>query len=447
MGFLDFIQHGWNAFTGRTPPRSNSGSMFSSFGTTPPYKRYTSRFMTQSMIVAIRNRIAVDCSQVEIVHCDTTDMGFFNNKRDSGLQKCLELSANLDQTGRTFRHDLFYSLLEEGSVAVVPVETDIDPINNDTYKILNIRVAKILAWFPDRIRVSLYNEKTGRHEEIEVLKKYAAIIENPFAAVMNAPNSTGVRLAQTISKLDYINDLASSGKLDLIIQLPYSLKAEGRKIQAENRRKDIEEQLRDNKYGIAYIDSTEKITQLGRPLENHLGEQVDRLTKQYFDELYMTPEILNGTATEEVMTNYMSRLIEPIIANVCDEFKRKFLTKTAITQGQSILYFKDPLTLVPASKMPDLADKLTRNEILSSNEVRSAMGFKPSSDPGADELRNKNINAGYNQEFASVGPEGAYPEGEYPEDEAYPEEEGYQEGEVPEEGYDEEDEMGPYQYQ
>lgn len=400
MAFRDNLIKGWNAFRGREPTVRVEERTYSTYRPNRPIYNTTSY---KTKLAAIQNRIALDAAQMDIIHCDTDlENGKYLAKRRSGLQECLEVDANLDQTGRVFRHDIFASCLDEGCVAIVPTDTDTNPDESGSVTIYKMRTGRIVDWYTDSVKVNVYNEESGQREDVVLMKRSIGIVENPFAAVMNQPNSTLSRLKRALSQLDNINELSTSGKLDMIIQLPFALKNEAKQKQAEKRRQDITMQLKDSTYGIAYIDSTEKITQLNRPLESNIIKQVEALTKELFDELYMTPEILNGTATPEVMTNYYSRIVEPLVANACDEMKRKFLTKTARTQGQSILSFRDPFKLVPVKEIPDLADKLTRNEICSSNEMRSAIGLKPSGDPKADELRNKNLNESAGQDVPST---------------------------------------------
>lgn len=387
------LKHAWNAFKNRDPTEYYRN--FGYYGGSeyrPDYNRqYRSTAGNKSIITAIKTKIAVDAAQVDLQHVKLDDNNRFVEIIDSGLNRCLSLSANIDQTGRAFRLDIFMSLLDDGVIALVPVDTTYDPEITGTYQINSIRVGKIVEWHPKHVRVSLYNENTGRREEIVVPKTVAAIVENPFYAVMNEPNSVFQRLTHKLALLDAVDEQASSGKLDLIIQLPYTVKNKLRQDQADERRNDIAEQLQGSKFGIAYIDATEKIIQLNRPLENNLLAQVQYLTDQAFNQLGTTKEILDGTADERAMLNYNNRIIEPLVAAVADSMKRTFLTKTAITQKQSIEYFRDPFALVPVDHIADIADKFTRNEIMTSNELRQIIGLKPSSDPNADVLRNKNL--------------------------------------------------------
>lgn len=391
------LKRAWNAFLNRDPPVRSSSYYYGGYSYRPYYQRLGGA-TDRTVVSAIYNRIAVDASSITIQHVRLDENGRFNETIDSGLNSCLNLSANIDQTGRSFVEDIVLTMLDEGVVAVVPVDTDVDPKLTDSYEILTMRVGKITEWFPDSVRVKLYNDRNGEKEEIMVLKKNAAIIENPFYSVMNEPNGTMRRLIQKLNLLDSVDEQSSSGKLDLIIQLPYVIKNEARRAQAEERRRQIEDQLSGSKYGIAYTDGTEKITQLNRSLENNLLKQIEYLTALAYSQLGITQEIMNGTADEAAMTNYYSRMIEPIVSAIVDEFKRKFLTKTARSQRQSITFYRDPFKLVPIGTVAEMADKFTRNEIMSSNEFRQVIGLKPSKDPRADELRNKNLNESADQE-------------------------------------------------
>lgn len=391
------LKRAWNAFLNRDPPIRSSSYYYGGYSYRPYYQRLGGA-TDRTVVSAIYNRIAVDASSITIQHVRLDENGRFNETIDSGFNSCLNLSANIDQTGRSFVEDIVLTMLDEGVVAVVPVDTDVDPKLTDSYEILTMRVGKITEWFPDSVRVKLYNDRNGEKEEIIVLKKNAAIIENPFYSVMNEPNGTMHRLIQKLNLLDSVDEQSSSGKLDLIIQLPYVIKNEARRAQAEERRRQIEDQLSGSKYGIAYTDGTEKITQLNRSLENNLLKQIEYLTALAYSQLGITQEIMNGTADEAAMTNYYSRMIEPIVSAIVDEFKRKFLTKTARSQRQSITFYRDPFKLVPIGTVAEMADKFTRNEIMSSNEFRQVIGLKPSKDPRADELRNKNLNDSADQE-------------------------------------------------
>ena len=390
MALSDRLQHAWNAFLNRDPTRIYEG-----YGSSSYYRPDRMRLTMgneRSIVVSVYNRIALDVAYIDIFHARLDDNGRYTEQIASGLNECLTLSANADQTGKAFLQDVVMSMMDEGCVAIVPVETTTNPTITGSFDITNLRTAKILEWYPAHVRVELYNEKTGRKEELTLPKKMVAIIENPLYAVMNERNSTLQRLIHKLNLLDVIDEQSGSGKLDLIIQLPYVIKTQARKDQAEQRRKDIEMQLAGSKYGIAYTDGTEKITQLNRPVENNLMKQIEYLMSTLYGQLGLTPEILNGSADEKTMLNYYNRTIEPIISAICDEMKRKFLTKTARTQGQSIVYFRNPFKLVPVAELAEISDKLTRNEIASSNEIRQIIGWKPSKEPGADELRNKNLN-------------------------------------------------------
>ena len=389
MGFVDRIQRGWNAFRNRDPTQD-----FRDSGMTYYYRPDRPRFTRgneRSIITSVLNRIALDVSAIDIFHVKLDKNGRFLTMIESGLNNCLTLSANADQTGRAFKQDAVMSMLDEGCVPIVPVDTSIDPNKSDSYQIDTMRVGKIIQWRPQHVQVRLYNEQTGKKEELWLPKRSVAIIENPLYAVMNEPNSTMQRLIKKLALLDVTDEQTASGKLDLIIQLPYVIKTEARRQQAESRRKDIEMQLAGSKYGIAYTDGTERITQLNRSVENNLMKQVEYLTNQLYSQLGITQAILDGTADEKTMLNYYSRTIEPIISAIVDEMKRKFLTKTARTQRQSIQFFRDPFKLVPVGDIAEIADKFTRNEIMTSNEIRQIVGMRPSDDPKADELRNSNI--------------------------------------------------------
>ena len=394
LNFTSRVKNAWNAFFNRDPPgRRYYGGGYS-------YRPYYQRLGSQTdrtIVSAVYNRIAIDASSITIQHVRLDDNGRYDETINSGLNSCLNLSGNIDQTGRAFVQDIVMSMLDEGVVAVVPTWTDVDPMYNSSYEIQAMRVGKITEWFPEHVRIRLYNDKNGQKEEITLPKKMVAIIENPFYAVMNEPNSTMQRLIRKLNILDVVDEQTGSGKLDLIIQLPYIVKSEARRQQAEQRRAEIERQLSESKYGVAYTDGTERITQLNRSLENNLLKQVEYLTNMMYSQLGITQEIMNGTAEEAAMTNYYSRTIEPIVSAIVDEFKRKFLTKTARSQKQSIVFFRDPFKLVPINALAEIADKFTRNEIISSNEMRQIVGLKPSKDPAADELRNKNLNQSDNQ--------------------------------------------------
>lgn len=388
------LKDAWNVFSGRDAYRKTS-SRGSYYGMSSAYRPDRVRLSTRnerSIITSIYNRIAMDCAAIEIKHVKTDKEGRFEDTINSGLNNCLTTEANLDQTGRAFRQDIYLSLIDEGCIAITPVDTSTNPDDTSSYEILTMRTGKILEWFPREVRLEVYNDRTGNKEEVIVPKITVAIVESPLYAVINEPNSVLQRLIRKLNILDAIDEQSGSGKLDIIIQLPYTIRSEARRQQAEMRRKDIEEQLSGSKYGIAYTDGTERITQLNRAVENNLMKQIEYLTSMLYSQLGINQEILDGSAKEETMLNYQNRTIEPIVSAVVDEMKRKFLTKTARSQGQSVMSFRDPLKMVPVSQLAELSDKLTRNEIVSSNEIRQAIGMKPSKDPAADELRNKNLN-------------------------------------------------------
>lgn len=383
------LKHAWNAFLNRDPPgKSYYGGGYSY----RPDRVRLNRANDRTIMTAIYTRIAMDASAITINHVRLDDNGRFDEVLDSGLNSCLNISGNKDQTGRALRYDMFLSMLDEGVVALVPIDVDIDPKTGKT-EIESLRVGKVKEWYPDDVRLEVYNDRTGQKEEITLPKARVALIENPFYAVMNEPNGTVQRLIRKLNLMDVIDEQLGSGKLDLIIQLPYVVKSEARRQQALKRRKEVEQQLSGSKYGIAYTDGTEHITQLNRSLENNLLKTVEYLTNMAYSQLGITPEIMNGTATDTVMTNYENRTIEPIVAAAVDELKRKFLTKEDRAAGESVLYFRDPFKLAPVSMVAEMADKFTRNEIMTSNEFRQVIGMKPSKDPKADELRNSNISA------------------------------------------------------
>lgn len=390
MALLDRFQNAWNAFRNKDPSNGSYFSYGESSSIRPDRPRLI-RGSERSIINSIINRISIDASSIDIKHVRLDENQRYIEDVNSGLNNCLTLEANLDQTSRAFFQDVVTSMLDEGCVAVIPVDTSIDPRNTDSYDVLSLRTGKILEWYPKHVRVQVYNERTGRKEEIVVEKRTTAIVENPMYSVMNEYNSTMQRLIRKLALLDITDESTASGKMDLIIQLPYTIKTETRKAQAETRKKDIEMQLATSKYGIAYIDSTEKITQLNRSVENNLMKHVEYLTSMLYSQLGLTAEVMNGTADEQTMLNYNNRTIEPILSAIVDEFKRKFLTKTARTQSQSIEFFRDPFRLVPVNNIAEIADKFNRNEIMTSNEIRQIVGMKPSKDPKADELRNKNL--------------------------------------------------------
>lgn len=388
MSFGSRLRHAWNAFTGNVQMNYRDLGMSYSYRADRPRM---SRGNERSIVTSVYNRIALDVAALNVQHVRLDENGRFLSVIDDGLNNCLTLEANVDQTARSFIQDVVISMFDEGSVAIVPVDTTTDPNVSGSYDIQSLRVGQILDWYPQYIRARVYNEQTGRKEDIVVPKSAVAIIENPLYAVINEPNSTMQRLIRKLNLLDVIDEQSGSGKLDLIIQLPYVIKTEARRQQAENRRKDIESQLSGSKYGIAYTDGTEHITQLNRSVNNNLMSQIEYLTSMLYSQLGITQSILDGTADEKTMLNYNNRTIEPIISAIVDEMKRKFLTKTARSQRQSISFFRDPFKLVPVNEIAEIADKFTRNEIMTSNEIRQVVGMKPSEDPRADELRNKNL--------------------------------------------------------
>ena len=388
MSFGSRLKHAWNAFTGNIQMNYRDLGMSYSYRADRPRM---SRGNERSIVTSVYNRIALDVAALNVQHVRLDENGRFLSVIDDGLNNCLTLEANVDQTARSFIQDVVISMFDEGSVAIVPVDTTTDPNVSGSYDIQSLRVGQILDWYPQYIRTRVYNEQTGRKEDIVVPKSAVAIIENPLYAVINEPNSTMQRLIRKLNLLDVIDEQSRSGKLDLIIQLPYVIKTEARRQQAENRRKDIESQLSGSKYGIAYTDGTEHITQLNRSVNNNLMSQIEYLTSMLYSQLGITQSILDGTADEKTMLNYNNRTIEPIISAIVVEMKRKFLTKTARSQRQSISFFRDPFKLVPVNEIAEIADKFTRNEIMTSNEIRQVVGMKPSDDPRADELRNKNL--------------------------------------------------------
>lgn len=390
MGFIDRLQHGWNAFMNRDPTnyRYDYGV---SYASRPDRMRFT-RGNERSIVTAVYNRIALDVAAINIQHCRLDENGRFISTVDSKLNNCLNLEANIDQTGKSFIQDVVMSMLDEGCVAIVPIDTTFNPEVTGSYDILTMRTGKILEWRPNTVMIRVYNDRTGNKEELILPKSTIGIIENPLFAVINEPNSTMQRLIRKLNLLDVIDEQSGSGKLDLIIQLPYVIKTEARRQQAEKRRKDIEMQLAGSKYGIAYTDGTERITQLNRSVDNNLMKQIEYLTSMLYSQLGITQSILDGTADEKTMLNYYDRTIAPIMTAIVDEMKRKFLTKTARAQSQSISFFRDPFKLVPVNDIAEIADKFTRNEIMTSNEIRQIVGMKPSDDPKADELINSNLN-------------------------------------------------------
>lgn len=392
MGFFDRLKHSYNAFVNNRDPTYLHQDVGTGYYYRPDRPLFT-RGNERSIVNSVYNRIALDVAAIDIRHVDLDDEGRYISTRVSGLNECLSVGANLDQPGRAFIQDVVMSMLDEGCVAIVPVETSIDPDKTDSYEIHSMRTGRILEWYPAHVKVRVYNERTGQKEDLTLPKAKLAIIENPLYSVINEPNSTMQRLIRKLNLLDSVDEQSSSGKLDLIIQLPYVIKTEARRKQADDRRKDIENQLSGSKYGIAYTDGTERITQLNRPVENNLMKQIEYLTSTLYSQLGITQSVMDGSADEKTMLNYQNRTIEPIVSAIVDEMKRKFLTKTARTRMQSIVFFRDPFKLIPVTEMAEIADKLTRNEIMTSNEVRQKMGMMPSDDPNADELRNKNLSA------------------------------------------------------
>lgn len=386
------IKRAWNAFVNNRDPTVHyyEAQSISYWGM--PGRRRAITGKERTIINAIYNRIAMDAAAIEIRHVRLDDEGRYSEDIDDQFNQCLTVEANIDQSGRAFRQDVYFSMLEEGMVAVVPVETTNDPRFSDSYDIQQLRTGRVTEWYPQHVKVEVYNERNGKREEVLLPKKMVSLVENPFYAVMNEPNSTLQRLIRKLSLLDAVDEQVSSGKLDLIIQLPYVVKNEIKQKQAETRRQSIETQLAGSKYGIAYIDGTEKVVQLNRPVENNLLKTVESLTSMLYSQLGVTEEILNGSADEKTMLNYNNRIVEPVVSAFVDEMLRKFISRTARSQKQSIMFFSDPLRLVPVSQMAELSDKLTRNEIVTSNEIRQSMGMKPSKDPKADELRNSNLN-------------------------------------------------------
>ena len=389
MGLIERVQRGWNAFRNRDPTFN-----FQNLGEISYYRPDRPRFTRgneRSIVTSVYNRIALDASSICIQHVRLDDNGRFLSVIDSGLNNCLTLDANIDQTGRAFIQDAVMSMLDEGCVAIFPVETDVDPESTESYKINSMRTGKIIEWRPEHVKIRAYDDRIGRQSDIILKKSMVAIVENPLYAVINEPNSTMQRLIHKLNLMDVTDEQTASGKLDLIIQLPYVIKTPARQQQAEERRKSIEMQLASSKYGIAYTDGTEHITQLNRSVENNLMKQVEYLTNMLYGQLGITQTILDGTADDKTMLNYYNRTIEPIMSAIVDEMKRKFLTKTARSQGQSIMFFRDPFKLVPVNDIAEIADKFTRNEIMTSNEIRQIIGIKPSEDPKADQLLNSNI--------------------------------------------------------
>ncbi len=401
--FLDRLRPAWNAFT----DKKVDGSYYFNYGPGYSYRPDRLRLTTgneRSIISSIYTRIAIDVSSIKLEHIKVDENERYLEPMQSGLNRCLNYEANIDQTGKELIRDIVMSMCDEGVIAVVPVDTSIDPKKSASYDIHSMRTAEILEWYPRTVKVRLYNDRTGQKEDLTLPKNMVAIIENPLYAVMNEPNSTLSRLIGKLNLLDSIDNQSGSGKLDLIIQLPYVIKSETREAQAEARRKAIEDQLAGSKYGIAYTDGTEKVTQLNRPAENNLMGQIEYLTSMLYSQLGLTEEIFNGTADEKALINYYNRTVSPIISSIVDNMSRKFITKTGRSQGQRIHYIRNPFSLVPAIELANIADKFTRNEILTSNEFRAVIGYKPVNDPKADELRNKNLNAPESTTQAEIKP-------------------------------------------
>lgn len=404
MGLIDRLQHAWNAFFQNDKdnfvykPYVDLGMS----STYRPDRMYYTKGNERSIVTSVYNRIAIDCSRVAIRHVRLDSNGRYLETIDSGLNNCLTIEANKDQSYVMFIRDVVQSLFDEGCIAIVPIDTVVDISKATSYDIETMRVGKITQWYPDNVKINVYNDRKGIHEEITMPKNKVAIIENPLYSIMNERNSTLQRLIRKLNLLDAIDEQSGAGKLDLIIQLPYVVKTEARMKQAQARREEIEKQLAGSKYGIAYTDGTEKVTQLNRPVENNLMSQIQYLTSMLYSQLGITQAVLDGSADEKTMLNYMSRTVEPILTEIVSEMKRKFLTKTARSQNQSIMFFNDPFKLVPLANIADVADKFTRNEIMSSNEMRQVIGFKPVQDPQADELRNKNLNPTEGQEFPTT---------------------------------------------
>ena len=390
--FSSRLKNAWNAFFNRDPPNRIYENLGMGYSFRPDRPRFT-RGNEKSIVTSVYNRIALDVAAISIKHVQLDDNQRFLKIINSGLNNCLSLEANADQTGRAFIQDIVMSMFDEGCVAIVPVDTSIDPTNENAFDILTMRTGKILEWYPNKVKVRVYNERTSNKEDIILPKRSVGIVENPLYAVINEPNSTMQRLIRKLNILDAIDEQSGAGKLDLIIQLPYTIKTELRKKQADERRQQIESQLAGSKYGIAYTDATEHITQLNRSVDNNLMKQIEYLTSMLYSQLGITQSVLDGSADEKTMLNYRNRSIEPIVSAIVDEMKRKFLTKTARSQNKSISFFIDPFKLVPVSEISEIADKFTRNEIMTSNEIRQIIGLMPSSDPNADELRNKNLSA------------------------------------------------------
>ncbi len=394
---IERFKSAWNVFRGRAPTNMTYTYAGSAFRPDKTRHRIQNE---RSLVNSIYNRIAVDCSSIDVKHVRLDEEGNYKDIIDDSLNRVLTLEANIDQTGRELIRDLVYSVLDEGSVAVVPTVTDKDPHQTDSYEILEVRVGKVVEWYPKYVRVELYNDDTGRKDQILVEKRYTPIIENPFYSIMNESNSTLQRLIRTLNQLDKINEENSAGKMDLIIQLPYTIKNEARRHQAEERRQAVEAQLTGSQYGIAYIDTTEKVIQLNRPVENNLWNEAKELKEELFNQMGLTMDVFNGTADEQAMINYYNRTIEPILTAIVENMERKWISRTARSQLQAIRFFRDPFKLIPVSQVADIADKFTRNEIMTSNEMRSKVGMAPSDDPKANELRNANLNQEKNDERA-----------------------------------------------
>ena len=412
MGFINRLKHGWNAFMNKDPTAYQYGTGLGAASYDNPSRPRLTMGNERSIITTIYNKISTDAAAIDIEHVMLDEDKRFINNVEDGLNYCLTTEANIDQASRAFKQDIFLKLLDEGCVAIVPVDTTMDPVHGNVYDIQTMRTATIINWYPRHVRVRIYNDNTGEFDELDLPKKMVAIVENPFYAIMNSHNSTAQRLKRKLAILDFIDDRSGSNKLDLIIQLPYTIKSETRKAQAKERRKEITDQLANSEYGVAYIDSTEHVIQLNRSIENNLLKQVEYFTNLLFSQLGMTVEILNGTADENTMNNYYNRIVEPILAAVVDEMNRKFLTKTARTQGHAIKYFRDPFKLVSTTNLAELADKFTRNCIMTSNEFRQVIGLRPVDDPKADTLTNNNISASnteldqiYNTNSADEEPE------------------------------------------
>lgn len=388
MGIINRFKNAWNTFLNRDP--TIDYGVGGGYSYRPDRIRF-SRGNERSIVTSLYNRIAIDVASIDIRHVRLDENDRYIKDEDSYLNDCLKYQANKDQTSQAFIQDVVMSMFDEGYVAIVPVDTDVDP-RRGSFDIISLRTGQITAWYPDAVRVKVYNDRNGQKQEIVLPKTDVGIIENPFYSIMNEPNSTLSRLIRKLNLLDFVDEQSSSGKLDLIIQLPYIIKSEARKQQAEQRRKDIEQQLAGTKYGIAYTDGTERITQLNRPVENNLLKQIEYLTTMVYSQLGITQTVLDGTADEQTMLNYMTRTIKPIVEAIVNEMKVKFLTRTARTQKQSIMYFRDPFELVPVNNIAEIADKFTRNEIMTSNEIRQIVGMKPSDDPKADQLINSNLN-------------------------------------------------------